>query len=249
MKYLNVFDVKVNCTNPHTLLGVLEILLKKMNSSYVTFTNVHVVVSARKDPPLMEALENAHIVAPDGMPLVWLGRLKKCDIDRCSGPDVMKAMLRESEIKGYTHYFYGSTRRNLRLLESELKKSYPNLKIVGMYAPPFRELTETEDNEIVAEINKLSPDFIWVGLGAPKQEKWMLNHKDRINHGVMLGVGAAFDFLSGNVKRAPLWMQKSGLEWLYRLIQEPGRLWKRYLVTNLSFMCRLITKGVKIEEK
>ena len=153
----------------------------------------------------------------------------------------MPELFKMSEEMGYKHFFYGSTERTLELLKDNLQQKYPKLQIVGMYAPPFRQLTDKEDEEVIQRINEEKPDFLWVGLGAPKQEVWMASHKNKIS-AVMIGVGAGFDFHAGVVKRAPVWMQRSGLEWLYRLFQDPKRLWKRYVVTNSKFIWYEIIK-------
>lgn len=152
----------------------------------------------------------------------------------------MPEILRLSETEGYTHYFYGSTEQTLKFLEKNLREKYPKLKIAGTYSPPFRKLTKEEDRKVVERINAAKPDFIWVGLGAPKQERWMYEHRGRIN-GIMLGVGAAFDFHAGTSKRAPKWMQEFYLEWLYRLIQDPKRLLKRYMFSNMEFIWLILT--------
>ena len=145
-----------------------------------------------------------------------------------------------SKKEGYTHYFYGSTPETLHILEKKLKEQY-QLSIAGMYSPPFRVLTEEEDRDVLAKINRAKTDFIWVGLGAPKQEEWMYAHRDQVT-GLMIGVGAGFDYFAGNIKRAPLWMQRCSLEWVYRLLQEPRRLFKRYLFTNTKFLW-LVLRG------
>ena len=147
----------------------------------------------------------------------------------------MPEIFKLSEKAGYRHFFYGSTEKTLNLLKHNLMKEYPNLEIAGVYAPPFRQLTKEEDKEIIQKINEAAPDFLWVGLGAPKQEIWMASHKNKVS-AVMIGVGAGFDFYAGTVRRAPVWMQRCGLEWFYRLLQDPKRLWKRYVVTNSKFM-------------
>ena len=154
---------------------------------------------------------------------------------RTTGPSLMGEIFQISAEKGYSHYFYGSTDETLKILKEKLEVRYPGIKIVGLYSPPFRPLTEEEDKMIVERINEAKPDFVWVGLGAPKQEKWMAAHQGKID-GLMIGVGAGFDYYAENIKRAPEWMQKSNLEWLYRLIQDPKRLFKRYLNTNTKFI-------------
>ena len=147
----------------------------------------------------------------------------------------MREMLIQSRENGWRHFFYGSTQKTLDMLREKIEKEYDGAIIAGMISPPYRELTIEEDVQFIEEINKSRPDFIWVGLGAPKQEIWMSAHQDKLN-GLMIGVGAAFDYESGNLKRAPKWMQKCNLEWLYRFMQEPRRLFKRYFVTNMKFM-------------
>ena len=157
-----------------------------------------------------------------------------------SGPDLMPEILRVSEEEGYSHYFYGSTEQTLKALEKNLREKYPRLNIAGVYSPPFRKLTEEEDIETIERINAAKPDFLWVGLGAPKQERWMYEHRGKVN-AVMLGVGAAFDFHAGTAKRAPKWMQEFYLEWLYRLIQDPKRLLRRYVRSNAQFIWLILT--------
>ena len=158
---------------------------------------------------------------------------------RVAGPDFMEKMFRNTMDGSLSHYFYGSTRETLDALSNNLKEKYPGLVIKGMYSPAFGELSDEEDAADVERINAANADIVWIGLGAPKQEKWMNAHKDKIN-GVMMGVGAGFNFHAGNIKRAPLWIQKIGLEWLYRLFQDPGRLFRRYIATNTKFMFYLL---------
>lgn len=249
MKCLNFFGSRITCTDQKTLLLDVENLGRKQEANYITFTNVHVVITAMKNEALRVALNASSRVAPDGMPLVWAGKLFcKSEIERCSGPDMMAELLRASEGKGLSHFFYGSTDETLNRLHLKIKEKYPDLVIKGMYAPPFRPMTSEEDKEVIKMINTMKPDYLWVGLGAPRQEIWMYEHKPYLHCGVQLGVGAAFDFLSESKKRAPVWMQKTGFEWLYRFLQEPRRLGKRYLVTNFLFLIKLISKGVKAEE-
>ena len=159
-----------------------------------------------------------------------------------AGPDLMPEILRLSEAEGYTHYFYGSTERTLKYLEKNIREKYPKLKIAGIYSPPFRRLTKEEDQKVIERINAAKPDFIWVGLGAPKQEKWMAAHQGKIE-GFMVGVGAAFDYLVGNIKRAPKWMQDKNMEWAYRLMQEPKRLFSRYWHSNTKFIWYACIRG------
>lgn len=215
--------------------------LEDLRGKYICVSNVHTVVMSYEDEKYRNIQNGAAMVLPDGKPLSVVSKLRGFkEAQKVSGPDLMPEMFQLSEEKQYTHYFYGSTEETLEKLKEALLVQYPNLKIVGMYSPPFRPLTEKEDKEIIGRINNANPDFIWIGLGAPKQEQWMYAHKDKLC-GVMLGVGAGFDFHAGTVKRAPVWMQKCGLEWLHRLTQDPKRLFKRYVVTNSKFLWLILT--------
>lgn len=173
---------------------------------------------------------------PDGGPLSSLGRKRGYSkMSRIAGPSLMNEIFAISEEKGYKHYFYGSTDETLKKIQVNLKRSYPEIQIVGMYSPPYRKISQSEDEIVVSQINDVKPDFVWVGLGAPKQEIWMNLHQGLIK-GLMIGVGAGFDYYAGNIKRAPKWMQNFNLEWAYRLLQDPKRLFKRYLITNFKFI-------------
>lgn len=247
MKKIDFFGTRISWICEKEQLKLIYKLVKNNIHAYITYSNVHVVVTGRKNLDLRNAINNAIIASPDGKPISVVGRLKgaKC-IEKCSGPDMMIKIIENGLQHGYRHYFYGGEEKTLRILKERLIESYPEIKIVGMYSPPFRELTSDEEKKIIEEINNARPDCIWVSLGAPKQELWMYRHKDCIKKGVMFGVGAAFNFLAKTQKRAPVWMQKYGLEWFYRLIEEPRRLWKRYLTTNIFFIMYLLRFGVTI---
>lgn len=204
-------------------------------SRYVCFCNVHAVVTAMRDPVLKIALENADLVAADGAPVAWaLRQLGFPAQERIAGPDLMWRYLREAERVGQKVFFYGSTNHTLMKLHAAIGQAFPDLKVGGMLSPSFHSVSVTEDEAEIAEINSSGANVVFVGLGCPKQEKWMADHQGRIN-AVMIGVGAAFDFFSGTKKRAPIWFQRNGLEWLHRLASEPRRLIRRYLVTNTLF--------------
>ena len=218
-----------------------EPCIKSKKQRYVCVTPVHLVMAAQKDPGLREILNNSGLTTPDGMPLVWVGKLLgHHTIDRVYGPDLMINFSALADAAGYTNFYYGGGPGIAEKLAEKLGQRFPGLKVVGTYSPPFRPLTPEEDQQIVDMINEADPDVLWVGLGAPKQDKWMAEHKGRIKAPVMVGVGAAFDFLSGQKKQAPGWMQRNGLEWLFRLTSEPKRLWRRYLVTNTLFICSIV---------
>lgn len=242
METYDILGVQVAVTNMEQTLQFMEENIEELRGNYICVSNVHTTVMAYEDKDYRKIQNDAAAVLPDGKPLSVVerkhGGLKNAE--KVSGPDLMPEVFRLSEKKGYRHFFYGSTEQTLNLLKKNLGKRYPHLQITGMYAPPFRQLTEEEDEKIIREINAAAADFLWVGLGAPKQEIWMAEHKNKIS-AVMIGVGAGFDFHAGTIKRAPVWMQRCGLEWLYRLFQDPKRLWKRYVVTNSKFMWYMIT--------
>lgn len=240
---VQIMNVNVAAINMKWLLDFTVQNIKKLSGLYMCVSNVHTTVMSYENKDYCNIQNNAVLAIPDGGPLSALGRKRGfLDMSRTTGPDYMEEIFKISEKNNYLHFFFGSKQETLNSLEKKLREKYPNIKIVGMISPPFRELTEDEDNEIVDRINDNNPDFVWVGLGAPKQEKWMYNHKNKIN-GFMVGVGAGFDYFAGNIKRAPNWMQKYNLEWLYRLLQDPKRLFKRYFVTNIKFIVNAVIRG------
>jgi N-acetylglucosaminyldiphosphoundecaprenol N-acetyl-beta-D-mannosaminyltransferase len=205
-------------------------------SRYVTICNAHVVVTASRSSDYYKVIAQSDMATPDGAPVAWMiRRLGFPEQPKISGPDLMPRLLEQAASHGISVFFLGSTTDTLALLEARIREAHPDLVVGGMYSPPFRPLLVDEDAAVVAQINESGAGLIFVGLGCPKQERWMAEHRGRVN-GVMLGVGAAFDFYAGSVKRAPEWMQRFGLEWLHRLISEPRRLWKRYLTTNTLFV-------------
>ncbi len=204
---------------------------------YVCCVSVHGIVTAQRDPVVRAALNGAGLATQDGMPLVWWSRRAGYpNTGRACGPDLMEAICAVSAARGYRHYFYGGSPVVLERLVARLQQRHPGLIIAGHHAPPFRKLTDEEDAADVAAINAAHADFVWVGLGMPKQEKWIAAHVGRIDATAMLGVGAAFDFHAGATPRAPVWMQRSGIEWLFRLASEPRRLARRYLIDNSIFV-------------
>lgn len=239
----NIMGVDIAAINMDWLLDFTKKHLSDLSGDYMCVTNVHTTVTAYEDEKY-KAVQNGGILAmPDGGPLSSIGRKRGFkEMERTTGPSYMGAIFEISALHGWKHYFYGSTQETLDKLKIELEKKYPGLEVAGMYSPPFRAMTKEEDEKIVDEINESHPDFVWVGLGAPKQEKWMADHQGKVE-GLMVGVGAGFDYYAGNIKRAPEWMQKSNLEWLFRLIQDPKRLFSRYLTTNSKFIWHAVIKG------
>ncbi len=236
LPYTEILKTKINITTMDEAVSWIDEHLEELSGKYVCISNVHTTVTAYRDEKYREVQNGSALSLPDGKPLSIVQRYRGYEnAGRVPGPDLMPEIFALSEKKGYRHYFYGSKQSTLDALKERLLEKYPKLNIVGMYSPPFRPLTEEEDQEAVERINAVKPDFIWVGLGAPKQEIWMAEHENRV-HGVMLGVGAGFDFHAGTIKRAPKWMQELCMEWLYRISQDPKRLLWRYLDTNFSFL-------------
>jgi N-acetylglucosaminyldiphosphoundecaprenol N-acetyl-beta-D-mannosaminyltransferase len=200
------------------------------------FCTVHTIVEAQNRPDLRDLLNTADLVAPDGMPLVWLQRVSGRPCERVCGPDLMLALLDRGRATGARHFFYGGAEGVARELARRMAGRYPGLRVAGTESPPFRPLSPEEDAAAVERINATTPDFVWVGLGSPRQEQWLASHRDRLAAPVLLAVGAAFDFHAGRRPRAPKLMQRTGTEWLFRFATEPRRLGRRYLVTNARFL-------------
>lgn len=239
----NILGVDIAAINMDWLLKFTEKHLDDLKGDYMTVVNVYSCVSAFEDPEFCKVQNAAAIAIPDGGPLSTVGRKRGYKkMQRTTGPSYMEEIFELSVKKGYRHYFYGSTEETLEKMRVRLMDEYPGLEVVGMYSPPFRPLTEEEDKLVVERINELKPDFCWIGLGAPKQEVFMSEHKEKIES-FMVGVGAGFDYLAGNILRAPEWMQRHNLEWVYRLIQEPQRLFMKYWHTNIKFIWLTMVNG------
>lgn len=204
--------------------------------SYVCLSTVHMVMEAFDDPEFAQKVNSADLVITDGMPLVWMQKLQNApNAERFRGNDLTIALMEQAEKEGLKVGFYGGKPEVIERLVERARKDFPKLEISYAFAPPFRQLSEEEDAEISCEIKRSGVEILFVGLGCPKQECWMYAHRDKIS-AVMLGVGAAFDFYAGNVKESPKWISDIGFEWLYRLFQEPKRLWRRYLILNPRFL-------------
>lgn len=231
-----ILGAQIDAITWHATLARIASWAKQRESRYVCLCNVHSVVTASLDPEFRDVINGADLATPDGMPVAWaLARLGFSRQPRINGPDLMWRLC-ESSVRSETKlFFYGSSTQTLAQLESKLNTAFPRIRIVGLVSPPYRTLSAEENNAMVNQINISGAQLVFVGLGCPKQELWMAAQRGKI-HAVMLGVGAAFDYHAGTLKRAPMWMQRTGLEWLYRFGQEPRRLWRRYLVTNLIFV-------------
>lgn len=249
MERCTILNTNINVTNMEEVLGVLADYQDSMRGNYICVANVHTTVMAYRDEAYRKIQNDSMMTLPDGKPLSIVSRKRGYSkAGRVPGPDLMPKVFELSKEKKFRHFFYGSTENTLEKLKLIIQKRYPYLEIAGMYSPPFRKLTQEEDREIIDLINQSNPDFIWVGLGAPKQEIWMAEHKNKIN-GLMIGVGAAFDFEAGVVKRAPKWMQEMCLEWLFRIMQDPGRLIFRYVNTNSSFIWNVYKESRRLKKE
>jgi len=245
---LRVLGVRVDPVQiPDVVAQMTEWIHEKMVCRSIAATGVHGVVEAQHDASFKDVLNATDLVVPDGMPLVWLGRHQGHVLSgRVYGPDLLLAFCEQSAGQSKRHFFYGGEAGVAERLAESLKTRFPELNVVGTCSPPFRPLTAAEDEQMVEMISRAAPDVLWVGLGTPKQERWMHAHKDKLRVPVMVGVGAAFDMLSGIRKQAPRWMREHGLEWFFRLMQEPRRLWRRYLVYGAQFIVYLTLESLRL---
>jgi N-acetylglucosaminyldiphosphoundecaprenol N-acetyl-beta-D-mannosaminyltransferase len=233
----SILGVAVSAVNVQMVLEVIDEWIHSGESQYVCVTGVHGVIESYRKVAVRQIHNAAGLVVPDGMPLVWLSRLRGFrHVDRVYGPDLMLALCERSLEHGYRNFFYGGAPGVAERLADRLQSRFQGLQIVGSYSPPFRALRPEEDDEISEAINRVRPDIVWVGMSTPKQETWMAQHVDRLRTSVLIGVGAAFDFHAGLKRQAPRWMMRAGLEWLFRLSHEPLRLAPRYLINNPMFL-------------
>lgn len=234
MKTCCILGTNIMVTNMQEVVAIIEQNIEQLRGEYICVSNVHTTVMAYENADYQKVQNSAVMALPDGKPLSVTSRKRGfTEAERVTGPDLMLELFQRKN--GLRHFFYGSSPETLAQLKQKLTIKYPYMEIADMISPPFRPLTEAEDEEMVRKINEVKPDILWVGLGAPKQEQWMYEHRGKIN-AVMVGVGAGFDYHADVIKRAPEWMQRCSLEWLYRLMQDPKRLFKRYFNTNFKFM-------------
>ena len=239
--FAKVLGVNVSAVNMELAVSLTEQWIDAGRSGYVCVTGVHGVMEAQNDPGFLHILNHAAINLPDGMPMTWVGRLQGFQqMDRVFGPDFMAAICRLSVVRGYRNFFYGGQPGVADLLSETLRNKFPGLQVVGTYTPPFTPLTSQEEEEVAEQILQSSPHIVWVGLSTPKQERFMAQFAGRLNVPLMIGVGAAFDFHTGQIRDCSLWIKRAGLQWLHRLVQDPKRLWKRYLINNPAFIWRIV---------
>ncbi|TDO43338.1 N-acetylglucosaminyldiphosphoundecaprenol N-acetyl-beta-D-mannosaminyltransferase [Kribbella sp. VKM Ac-2527] len=228
---VDVLGIHVSVTDMDDTVETFDRWIAGGDRQLVCVSDMNALLQARADERLTELYNTSGMTLPDGMPLVWAGRKAGFDrMARVCGPDLLERVMAEAAERGWSQYFYGGADGVAEQLRETFVARHPELEVAGVHCPPYRELSAQEDAEIVDRINEAKPDIVWVGLGAPKQERWMAEHRERLDAAILIGVGAAFDFHTGRVDRAPLWMQRSGLEWSYRLAKEPRRLWRRYVL-------------------
>jgi N-acetylglucosaminyldiphosphoundecaprenol N-acetyl-beta-D-mannosaminyltransferase len=239
---VNVLGVGVHAVDMQSTALLLETRIKNGGKGYVCLTGVHGIMEAQRDRGLKSIFAEALLVAPDGMPTVWMGRLQGFSaMERVFGPDLMVDIMGRAEFRDCVHFFCGGEPGVADRLREEILRRFPWVQIVGTYSPPFRAMTATEENELEARVRLLRPDMFWVGLSTPKQERFMARYLPVLDTKLMIGVGAAFLFHTGAIQDSPKWVKDAGLQWLHRLLQEPSRLWKRYLLNNPRFIfCALL---------
>ena len=248
---IKILGSKVNLLDIEAVTKIMDqwIQSKQDVCRQIVVTGFHGIWEAHKDLELKRILNSAEIWVPDGIAPIIIAHLKGYKkVYRTPGTEIMESFFKLGNLKGYSSYFYGNTEDTLGKLKVNLKQNYPGHQIAGMYSPPFRPLTKQEDDTIVEIINNTHPDIVWVGLGTPKQDRWAFEHKSRLNAKIVIGVGAAFDFLSGKVKRVPKWIGNSGFEWVWRFAMEPKKLWRRDIIDGPRFLWHVGLELVNIKK-
>jgi N-acetylglucosaminyldiphosphoundecaprenol N-acetyl-beta-D-mannosaminyltransferase len=245
-----VLGVQVHAVQTQDVVARMEEWIRNHSRCHtIAPTGMHGIVEAQHDPSFREILNSTDAVVPDGMPLVWLGRRRGHHLPRrVYGPDLMLEFCEKTAGRSYRHFFYGGEPGAPERLAESLKRRFPTIEVCGTFSPPMRLLDPEEDKEIATLISRAAPDVLWVGLGTPKQERWMHEHRDQLHVPVLVSVGAAFDILSGRRNQAPRWMRERGLEWLFRLLQEPRRLWRRYLIYGAEFIAYLAADRLRLKD-
>jgi exopolysaccharide biosynthesis WecB/TagA/CpsF family protein len=239
--HANVLGVHVEALNMDRAVSRVTEILESSEKGYVSVVGVHGIMEAQRNPRLETIYAQSAITIPDGMPTVWVGWLQGCrQMERVAGPDLMLEICRSPKLAGYSHFFYGGEPGVAEKLAANLKQWFPWLRICGTFTPPFRELYPEEEDALVAKIRTLKPDVVWVGMSTPRQEAFMHRYLPKLDTRLMFGVGAAFDFHTGRIKDAPKWVKHAGLQWLHRLVQDPHRLWRRYLRNNPVFLWQIM---------
>ena len=244
---VDVLGVGISTVDPQMALDTIAGWIDRRERHYVCVTGVHGVMESQRDAALLRIHNESGLTVPDGMPMVWAGhRVGATWMSRVYGPDLMRAACARASQEGWRIFLYGATPETCERLREALTQACPDLQVVGFWSPPFRPLTAEEKHEEVLRINAARPDIVWVGLSTPKQERWMAERRSRLEAPVLVGVGAAFDMVSGDKASAPAWMQRNGLEWLFRLCSEPRRLWKRYAKNNPAFVAAIMRRPPRL---
>jgi N-acetylglucosaminyldiphosphoundecaprenol N-acetyl-beta-D-mannosaminyltransferase len=243
---VNILGVGVNAVNMQMALDEIEAWIEEGRQNFVLNVPAHCIVECLRDDNLRKIYNRAGLVNPDGMPIAWIARwMGHRHVSQVCGPDLMLTLCERSVSRGYRHFLYGGwPPQVVERLAGQFEEKFPGIQIVGKFAPPFRALTEAEDAEITAMINRAKPDIVWVGLGAAKEEFWTVSHMGRVTAPALIGVGAAFDFHAGYKARAPRWMSQAGLEWFFRVLTEPKRLGPRYLKDNPVFLWNMMLQAL-----
>ncbi len=236
----DILGVRISALNMGLAVDTIESWIENDEHQYVCICTVHTIMECQRSASLRQTVNAAGLRTPDGMPLVWLSRRAGHDhVSRVYGPDLMLELCQRSGTTGHRHFFYGGGPGVAERLVDRLTEQSPDLEVAGIHTPGMLANGELEARKTIDKINASRPDIVWVGLGAPKQDWWVANHRSLLDAPVLIAVGAAFDFHSGAIKQAPGWMQRNGLEWLFRLSQDPRRLWRRYILDNSRFVIRL----------
>lgn len=237
---VDVLGVRVSAIGLDRAVDLACRAIQVGKKGYICLSGVHGVMEAQDDSSLQSILNGALLNLPDGMPMTWIGRFQGCtQMDRVFGPDFMKALCQASVDTGCRHFLYGGAPGVAEELEQSLKRMAPGLLVVGTYTPPFRALTQGEENKLFELLHNSQPDVVWVGLSTPKQERFMAEYSSRVQAPLMVGVGAAFDYHTGRIQDSPVWIKRAGMQWLHRLLQDPRRLWRRYLSNNPAFLWKM----------
>ena len=245
---VNVLGVGISVLNLGTARAAIAEALAQGRKGYICVTGVHGVIEAQSDPAFREVLNRAFLCTPDGMPMVWAGKGAGFkEMGRVYGPDLLAEVAEWTRGSGHTHFLYGGAPGVAEQMRQRLETSYPGLRVVGTFTPPFGPLSPSDEARLIAQVAAAQPDLFWVGLSTPKQEKFMAAYLPRLETKIMVGVGAAFDFYAGRVRQAPRWLQRSGLEWLFRLCMEPRRLWRRYARNNPLFLWLVLCQLTRLK--
>jgi N-acetylglucosaminyldiphosphoundecaprenol N-acetyl-beta-D-mannosaminyltransferase len=247
--WTNILGVKVSAVSQQMAEDTIASWIRTGARHYVCVSGVHGIMESRRDPELRKIHNQAGLVTPDGMPLVWLSNLAgQRGVTRVYGPDLMLRLFHASADRGWRHFLYGATPETLNRLAAQLRLRFPGARIVGHHSPPFRPTTADEDAAEIAMIEQARPDIVWVGLSTPKQERWMATHRAVLSAPALIGVGAAFDIHAGTLVQAPRALQRAGLEWAFRLAVEPRRLWRRYARNNPAFVLSVLLQAASLRQ-